>query len=172
MKYLSLIFLAVLFSLPATAQVSVMSYNIRYATESDGENAWSQRKGYLAAQVAFYEPDILGVQEALLEQLEFLDEELQQYTGSGKVGMEEKKGSSVPFSITPKNLRFWIPIPSGSRKLPKLYPKAGMPPSTGSVPMGFSGKRKPESSFTFSTPTSTIWGSWHGLKVPKLLLIK
>ena len=92
MKYLSLIFLAILFSLPATAQVSVMSYNIRYATESDGENAWSQRKEYLAAQVAFYEPGILGVQEALLEQLEFLDEELQQYTWFGEGRDGGKKG--------------------------------------------------------------------------------
>ena len=114
MKYLSLIFLAVLFSLPATAQVSVMSYNIRYATESDGENAWSQRKGYLAAQVAFYEPDILGVQEALLEQLEFLDEELQQYTwfGEGRDGGKKGEFSALfynteKFEVLDTNT-FWL----------------------------------------------------------------
>ena len=79
-------------SLPAVAQISVMSYNIRLATESDGENAWSQRKEYLTSQVVFYEPGIMGVQEALPEQLEFLDEELEQYryVGVGRDG--ERKG--------------------------------------------------------------------------------
>ena len=97
MKFHSLVLLAVIFSFPATAQVSVMSYNIRYATESDGENAWSQRKDYLAKQVAFYEPGILGVQEALQEQLEFLDGELEDYKwfGEGRDGKNKGEFSAI-----------------------------------------------------------------------------
>ena len=97
MKFHSLVLLAVIFSFPATAQVSVMSYNIRYATESDGENAWSERKDYLAKQVAFYEPGILGVQEALQEQLEFLDEELEDYKwfGEGRDGKNKGEFSAI-----------------------------------------------------------------------------
>ena len=97
MKFHSLVLLAVIFSFPATAQVSVMSYNIRYATESDGENAWSKRKDYLAKQVAFYEPGILGVQEALQEQLEFLDEELEDYKwfGEGRDGKNKGEFSAI-----------------------------------------------------------------------------
>ena len=97
MKFHSLVLLAVIFSFPATAQVSVMSYNIRYATESDGENAWSQRKDYLAKQVAFYEPGILGVQEALQEQLEYLDEELEDYKwfGEGRDGKNKGEFSAI-----------------------------------------------------------------------------
>ena len=92
MKLKTLTFLLIFLSLPAVAQISVMSYNIRLATESDGENAWSQRKEYLTSQVVFYEPGIMGVQEALPEQLEFLDEELEQYRyiGVGRDG--ERKG--------------------------------------------------------------------------------
>lgn len=114
MKFLTLAFLAIIFSLPASAQVSVMSYNIRYATESDGENAWSKRKEYLAAQVAFHEPGILGVQEALLEQLEFLDEQLEQYTWFGEGRDGEKKGefsaifyNTEEFEVVDKNT-FWL----------------------------------------------------------------
>lgn len=97
MKFHSLVLLAVIFSFPATAQVSVMSYNIRYATESDGENAWSKRKDYLAKQVAFYEPGILGVQEALQEQLEFLDGELEDYKwfGEGRDGKNKGEFSAI-----------------------------------------------------------------------------
>ena len=97
MKFHSLVLLAVIFSFPATAQVSVMSYNIRYATESDGENAWSKRKDYLAKQVAFYEPGILGVQEALQEQLEYLDEELEDYKwfGEGRDGKNKGEFSAI-----------------------------------------------------------------------------
>ena len=55
------------------AQVKLMSYNIKYANENDGENSWSLRKDFLTNQIKFYEPDIFGVQEAVLEQLRTLD---------------------------------------------------------------------------------------------------
>lgn len=114
MKFLTLAFFAVIFSIPATAQLSVMSYNIRFATESDGENAWSRRKEYLASQVAFYEPGILGVQEALPEQLEFLDEELEDYKwfGEGRDGKDKGEFSAIfyntqKFEVVDMNT-FWL----------------------------------------------------------------
>lgn len=66
-------------TLSAGAQVEVMSYNIKYANENDGENSWSQRKEHITDQLKFYEPDILGLQEAVLEQLLHLEEHLPQY---------------------------------------------------------------------------------------------
>lgn len=68
----------------ATAQVKIMTYNIKYANENDGENSWSQRKNHLMAQLGFYEPDIFGVQEALYSQLDFLKEGLTGYEFFGK----------------------------------------------------------------------------------------
>lgn len=71
-------------AIPVKAQLSVMSYNIKYANENDGENSWSQRKEHLAGQLKFYEPHIFGVQEALHSQLEYLQSELEGYEYIGK----------------------------------------------------------------------------------------
>lgn len=72
------------------AQLEIMSYNIRYLNETDGENSWSLRKDYLANQIKFYEPDIFGVQEAVHLQLEFLQEKLPGYKYVG-VGRDDGK---------------------------------------------------------------------------------
>ncbi|MDQ8004915.1 MAG: endonuclease/exonuclease/phosphatase family protein [Pedobacter sp.] len=52
--------------------INVMTYNIRYATEKDGVNAWSKRKDDVKALVKFHDTDILCTQEALAEQYDFL----------------------------------------------------------------------------------------------------
>ncbi len=85
-------FMAICFSSIAQ-DLRFMTYNIRYDNSHDGADAWSQRKEYLAAQVRFYAPDILGTQEALAQQVAFLEEQLLAYTRVG-VGRDdgEKKG--------------------------------------------------------------------------------
>lgn len=85
-----IIILLLLFSLSATAQVEVMSYNIKYANENDGENSWSKRKKHITNQLKFYEPHILGLQEAVLEQLVHFKENLPQYKFLG-VAREDGK---------------------------------------------------------------------------------
>ncbi len=72
------------------AQLSLMSYNIKYATEKDGENSWSKRKDHLTTQIQFYEPDILGLQEALIGQVEHLKSSLGAYEYVG-VGRDDGK---------------------------------------------------------------------------------
>lgn len=52
--------------------INVMTYNIRYATEKDGVNAWSKRKDDVKALVKFHDTDILCTQEALAEQYDFI----------------------------------------------------------------------------------------------------
>jgi len=68
------------------AQVKLMSYNIRYANETDGENSWSLRKDFLTNQIKFHQPDILGVQEAVHLQIEHLSENIPRYSyiGAGR----------------------------------------------------------------------------------------
>jgi endonuclease/exonuclease/phosphatase family metal-dependent hydrolase len=64
---------ALLLALPAAAQAQqlrVMSFNIRYGTAPDGENAWPLRAGLVDDVVRQFGPDVLGVQEALHFQLE------------------------------------------------------------------------------------------------------
>lgn len=86
------------------SQVTVMSYNIKFANENDGENSWSQRKDHLAGQLKFYEPQIFGVQEALHSQLEFLKEELNgyEYFGKGRDDGGQKGEFSALFFKTEK----------------------------------------------------------------------
>ncbi len=53
-------------------ELRVMSFNVRYGTAADGENAWPLRREMVASVLGGFQPDVVGVQEALLFQLEEL----------------------------------------------------------------------------------------------------
>lgn len=57
------------------AAVRVMSYNIRFDGPSDNP-LWSERRERMADQIAFLDPDVLGLQEALPHQVDFLAAQL------------------------------------------------------------------------------------------------
>jgi endonuclease/exonuclease/phosphatase family metal-dependent hydrolase len=60
-----------------TAQdVDVITYNIRVNIPSDGVNAWPKRSDQIAALLQFHQPDIFGLQEALIGQIEDLQAKL------------------------------------------------------------------------------------------------
>lgn len=82
----------------------VMSYNIRYDNPADGLNAWSNRKGFLADQVRIADPDILGVQESLPHQIQYLAAALPGYDHAG-VGRDEN-GAGESTTIFFKKDRF------------------------------------------------------------------
>lgn len=69
--------------------LSVMTYNIRLDWGTD-ENRWDNRKELMVNQLKFYEPDVLGIQEGLPNQVDYLDAELQDYQYVG-VGREDGK---------------------------------------------------------------------------------
>jgi endonuclease/exonuclease/phosphatase family metal-dependent hydrolase len=50
--------------------IKVMTYNIRFDNPDDGVNQWSQRKQKVFDLLRTYNPDILGLQEALTHQIE------------------------------------------------------------------------------------------------------
>jgi endonuclease/exonuclease/phosphatase family metal-dependent hydrolase len=66
----------------------VMTYNIRLATTSDSINYWPNRKDRVVGLIRYHHPDLLGVQEALPEQISDLDAALAGYTRYG-VGRED-----------------------------------------------------------------------------------
>lgn len=70
--------------------LGLMSYNLRYATERDGENQWENRKGKVVDLLAFYEPALFGIQEGLIHQLQYIDQKLSDYTYVG-VGRDDGK---------------------------------------------------------------------------------
>lgn len=60
-----------------TNAIKVMSFNIRFDNYEDGENRWSNRRNAVINMINEYQPDIIGMQEALHNQVEFLDEQLE-----------------------------------------------------------------------------------------------
>ncbi|NLR62012.1 endonuclease/exonuclease/phosphatase family protein [Chitinophaga polysaccharea] len=76
----------------ATAQVplKVMTFNIRYNNPDDGLNAWPHRKDKVASEVLFLGAHTLGVQEALNDQMQDLQQQLPQYKSIG-VGRDDGK---------------------------------------------------------------------------------
>ncbi len=71
----------------ASVRCRVMTFNVRYDTAADGENVWERRRGWVASVVRFHAPDVVGLQEPLEHQYEFLREQLPEYAweGAGRV---------------------------------------------------------------------------------------
>ncbi len=74
----------------AAEPVRVMSWNIRYGTAADGENAWPKRKALLADTITTFDPHLLGTQETLAFQRDELLGFLHRYEAAG-VGRDDGK---------------------------------------------------------------------------------
>lgn len=85
-----------------TPPVRVMSFNIRYGTAADGENHWDKRKAFLADTIKKYDPDLLGTQETLAMQRDYLAKELPGYApfGAGRDDGKEKGEMAALFYRT------------------------------------------------------------------------
>ncbi|MBN2237958.1 MAG: endonuclease/exonuclease/phosphatase family protein [Bacteroidales bacterium] len=78
-------------SLLAIGQTTnLMTYNIRYDNKNDSVNNWEDRKTGLVNQILKYEPAILGTQEGLIHQIEFINSNLSNYNYLG-VGRDDGK---------------------------------------------------------------------------------
>ena len=90
MKYF-ITFLVVLASFSVSSQdLKIMSYNIKLDYPKEGKNSWTNRKPFMVNQIKFYEPDVLGVQEAMPNQMKDLDSLLTDYSFIG-VGRDDGK---------------------------------------------------------------------------------
>ncbi|MEO1995727.1 MAG: endonuclease/exonuclease/phosphatase family protein [Planctomycetaceae bacterium] len=113
---------------PAAAistSVKVMSWNIRYDNPRDGVNAWGRRKDWVAQIINAEQVDIVGAQEVLSRQFDFLSQKLPEMSVYG-VGRDDakKRGEFAPiffrkerFELLAKST-FWLsPTPEkpGSR---------------------------------------------------------
>ena len=79
------------------SDIKVMSYNIRYGTAKDGENHWDKRKDFMAESIKAANPDLLGTQETLGFQHDFLAETLSNYQvlAAGREDGREKGESTA-----------------------------------------------------------------------------
>lgn len=83
--------LVVLTSFSVLSQdLKIMSYNIKLDYPKEGKNSWTNRKPFMVNQIKFYEPDVLGVQEAMPNQMKDLDSLLTNYSFVG-VGRDDGK---------------------------------------------------------------------------------
>ena len=57
----------------------VMTFNIRFENEEDGPNAWVYRRDMVTELIRKYKPSILGTQEGMIHQLEYLRDGLPEY---------------------------------------------------------------------------------------------
>ena len=64
--------------------LTVVSYNIRLDVASDSLNRWDNRKDFLIGQLNFHEPQVFGIQEGLLHQLEEIKKGMPGYSYLGK----------------------------------------------------------------------------------------
>lgn len=80
--------------------VRVMSFNLRYDLESDSVNKWSNRADDVHAFIERLAPDVVGMQEVLPNQMEYLRDSLEDYdcySVPREDGKEEGQAASIFF---------------------------------------------------------------------------
>lgn len=107
------------FSVHVSAQnkaLKVVSYNIRYSSaKSDGGNCWVNRRSGTLTMLEREKPDLLGLQEALSDQLDYISEHMPSYGYVG-VGRDDgkRKGESMAVFYNRKRMKllrhatFWL----------------------------------------------------------------
>jgi endonuclease/exonuclease/phosphatase family metal-dependent hydrolase len=94
--------------------LDVMTFNIRTSAIEDGPDSWELRKEILAETIRRSRPQILGMQEALAEQITFLEHELPEYRWLGvDRGLNGGTGLSEATPIFYRSDEL-IPIESGT----------------------------------------------------------
>ncbi len=86
-------------------EIKYISYNIRYGTADDGDNAWDIRKSATKEMIEREQPDVLGLQEALIGQLQYIDSNFPQYNRVG-VGRDDGKEEGEFMAVYYRNDKF------------------------------------------------------------------
>jgi len=70
--------------------IKVMTFNIRYDNPNDGENGWLNRRESLLRLIKLYKADIIGTQEVLKNQLDYIAGNLEGFGWTG-IGRDDGK---------------------------------------------------------------------------------
>jgi len=92
-------------------ELKVMTYNIRFDNPADGVNAWPNRKSKVFELLKQYDPDILGVQEALEHQIKEIIMAIPEYDFIG-VGRDDGKTKGEYSAILYKKSKFSVSDPA------------------------------------------------------------
>ena len=113
------------------AHLRVMTYNIRYKNTIDGINGWEYRKDKVAALIQYHEADIVGVQEADVDQLRDMGKRMPGYKWYGVPSAEGNDGEytaiffSSRFAVRDSGT-FWLSEHShkaNSKSWDSFYPR-------------------------------------------------
>jgi endonuclease/exonuclease/phosphatase family metal-dependent hydrolase len=96
-------------------EINLMTFNIRYDNPRDSLDNWHNRKDNIVSLINFYGSQVVGIQEGLIHQVQFLDENLENfsYVGVGRDDGKEKGEFSAIFVDTMifrvnKSETFWL----------------------------------------------------------------
>jgi endonuclease/exonuclease/phosphatase family metal-dependent hydrolase len=87
------------------SSLRVMSFNVRCGNAADGENRWEKRRDLMVETIRRFGPDLLGTQETLQFQAEFLGAQLPGYTRVGR-GRDDGHDKGEQVTIFFKTDRF------------------------------------------------------------------
>ena len=109
MKKALILLCMALLSLPVhaaeTPQLKLISFNLRNSGGEDGSNRWEHRRHATERMIREEAPDLFGVQEALADQLQYLDESCPQYARVG-VGRDDGDKAGETMAIYYRHDRF------------------------------------------------------------------
>jgi endonuclease/exonuclease/phosphatase family metal-dependent hydrolase len=86
-------------------EMNIISFNIRYNTPNDGENAWPNRIEMVTDLLRFHDADIFGLQEALYGQILDVENNLPEYEWFG-VGRDDGKKAGEFSPVFYNKLKF------------------------------------------------------------------
>lgn len=129
--------LAGLAAMPASAAeaappLRVMSFNVRVPVDADGPNRWEERRELMARTIRDARPDLIGTQELVKAQGDFLVERLPEYAwfGTGRRGDDSDEHMGVFYRkdafVLLESGDFWLsdtPEVPGSISWGNLYPR-------------------------------------------------
>jgi endonuclease/exonuclease/phosphatase family metal-dependent hydrolase len=89
-----------------STELKLMSYNIKFASPTF-EPVWEVRKKWQVDLIRKYSPDIIGTQEGLKEQIDYLQDELSEYVvvGEGRKGGDDDEHMAIFFKRDKYRLR-------------------------------------------------------------------
>jgi len=87
--------------------LTVMTFNIRYATAPDGENQWTARRALLFDVIRTHDADLVGLQEALASQITEITAAIPAYAVVG-VGRDDARAGGEFSAILFKRDRFRV----------------------------------------------------------------
>ena len=105
MKNILTLLLSIILLSSCSEPNSSMTFNLRYSTDNDKENSWNNRKEDLVQLLNKHKPDIIGTQEGLISQIEYIDNELSYYSYAG-VARDDGKEKGEFAAIFYNNQKF------------------------------------------------------------------